>query len=100
MPIAVQMNGKARDYASIALESDQLAMNKNIHNSVFSDLSLDDQTGRVSFNLSFTVDADLVRYTNHLSDFAPAQGGDVVNTTPVAPAVTPASSTATSMPVQ
>lgn len=99
MPITVQMNGKARDYASIALESDQLAMNKNIHNSVFSDLSLDDQTGRVSFNLSFTVDADLVRYTNHLpSVTTTAADGDMA---PVAaPAVMPASNTATGLPVQ
>ena len=73
-PITVLMTGKARDYSSIALESDQLATNKNIHNSVFSDLTLDDTTGIVSFDLSFTVDPDLVMYTNHLSDFVTTTG--------------------------
>ena len=76
LPISVQMSGVARDYSSIALESDQLATNKNIHNSIFSDLSLDDQTGDVTFKLTFTVDADLVRYSNHLSDFVTNDGSD------------------------
>ena len=71
MPVAVQMQGKARDYASIALESDQLATNKNIRNPIFSELALDEQTGMVSFNLTFTVDPELVRFTNHLSTFGP-----------------------------
>ncbi len=91
-PIAVQMTGKARDYASIALESDQLATNKNIHNSIFSNLSLDDQTGNVTFNLAFTVDADLVRYTNHLSEFATSSGGasdTTASSASVAPVVVP-----------
>ena len=93
-PISVLMTGKARDYASIALESDQLATNKNIHNSIFSNLSLDDQTGLVTFNLSFTVDSDLVRYTNHLSDYVTVQGGSVATTTQV----TAVSGTASSTP--
>ncbi len=71
-PVSVQMQGKARDYASIALESDQLATNKNIRNPIFSELALDDQTGMVSFNLTFTVDPELVRFTNHLTTFGTA----------------------------
>ena len=100
-PIAVQMTGKAHDYSSIALESDQLATNKNIHNSIFSNLSLDDQTGNVTFDLSFTVDADLVRYTNHLADFTTTDGGasdTTASSATVAPVnvpVTPSSPTAT-----
>ncbi|MBP7805012.1 MAG: hypothetical protein KA052_02170, partial [Candidatus Pacebacteria bacterium] len=66
-PVLVKMSGKARSYSDIALQSDQLATNPNIHNSIFSDLSLDQKTGMVSFNLSFTIDASLVRYVNHLN---------------------------------
>ncbi len=66
--VTVRMAGKARDYTSIALESDQLAANKNIHNAIFSNLSLDERTGFVNFDLTFTVDQDLIRYTNHLAD--------------------------------
>lgn len=73
-PITVRMSGKARDYSAIALESDQLAMNKNIHNSIFSNLALDQQTGTVSFDLVFTVDADLVRFANHLDDLVSQEG--------------------------
>ena len=71
-PITVTMNGKARDYTSIALESDQLALNKNIHNPIFSNLTLDDRTGTVNFDLVFNVDADLVRFTKHLDEFGVA----------------------------
>ena len=69
-PVTVRMSGRARDYASIALQSDQLAKNVNIHNSIFSNLSLDAQTGTVSFDLVFTVDSDLVRFTSHLKELA------------------------------
>lgn len=73
-PISVRMSGKARDYSSIALESDQLALNKNIHNPIFSNLALDEKTGMVSFDLVFTVSADLVRFTNHLDALVSQQG--------------------------
>lgn len=79
-PVTIHMSGKGRDYASVALQSDQLAKNKNIHNSIFSNLALDEQTGKVSFDLVFTVDADLVRFTNHLDELVSQQG---TATTPV-----------------
>ncbi len=63
-----------KDYSSIALESDQLATNKNIHNPIFSNLSLDEKTSMVSFDLVFTVDADLVRFTNHVDALVTQQG--------------------------
>ncbi len=66
--VVVNMSGKARDYTSIALQSDQLALNKNIHNPIFSNLTLDDKTGNVTFDLVFSVDQDLVHFTKHLND--------------------------------
>ena len=105
-PITVHMSGRARDYASIALQSDQLAMNKNVHNSIFSNLALDPVTGTVTFDIVFTVDADLVRYTNHLDDLSVGSttltpdGGDMPTTTGTTPATTTAPSfgTPTSFP--
>ena len=73
-PITVRMSGKAKDYASIALQSDQLATNKNIHNSIFSNLVLDTITGAVTFDLVFTVDADLVRFSSHIDELTNQQG--------------------------
>lgn len=67
-PITIRMSGRARDYTSIALQSDELATNRNIHNAIFSNLSLDVPTGLVKFDLAFTVDAELIRYTNNLNE--------------------------------
>lgn len=77
-PIEVKMSGVARDYSSIALQSDQLATNPNIHNSIFSNLVLDQKTGMVSFDLTFTIDQSLVRFVdnlNNLTDNSTDQSG-------------------------
>ena len=89
-PITVHMSGKARDYASIALQSDQLAKNSSIHNSLFSNLALDAQTGTVAFDLEFTVDSSLVHFKNHLDDFTAQQASDTIDTIPQT--ITPAAS--------
>lgn len=67
--ISVEMTGVARDYTSIALESDQLAKNKDIQNPLFSGLALDAKTGNVTFSLNFTVTPEFVNFANHLSDY-------------------------------
>ena len=98
--ITVNMSGKATNYSEIALQSDQLATNKNIHNSIFSNLALDATTGMVSFDLTFTVDPDLVRFVNHLDELAPVDS-TAGTTTTTSPATTPAVSmtaTATTTP--
>lgn len=69
-PIKISMSGIARDYTSIALESDQLAKNKNIQNPLFSGLALDPATGNVTFSLDFTVTSDFVNFAKHASDYA------------------------------
>ncbi len=86
-PVTVHMSGRARDYASIALQSDQLAKNKNIHNSIFSNLALDAQTGAVSFDLVFTVNADLVRFASHVDDMISQEGTPAA--APAAPVINP-----------
>ncbi len=72
--VTVNMSGLATNYAEIALQSDQLATNSKVHNSIFSNLALDPTTGMVSFDLTFTVDPSLVRFVNNLSELAPAAG--------------------------
>ena len=67
--ISVQMTGVARDYTSIALESDQLSKNKDIQNPLFSGLALDAKSGNVTFNLDFTVTPEFVNFANNLSNY-------------------------------
>lgn len=81
--VKVQMSGKARDYSSIALQSDELAKNRNIKDPIFANLALDERTGIVSFELAFTVDSDLVRYTSHLSERVTAPATLPTTTTPL-----------------
>ena len=89
--IKVEMAGVARDYASIALESDQLAKNKNILNPIFSGLSLDPQTGNVTFTFNFSVDPSMVSFANHV--------GDYIDPTSLAASTTSSSTSVKSSPV-
>ncbi len=110
-PVTVRMSGKARDYASIALQSDSFAKNRNIHNSIFSNLTLDQTTGLVGFDLVFTVDAELVRFMSHLDSYVSQEGTAVTvpaaadQTAPSsgavqAPSGAPTTSTAPAAPTQ
>ncbi len=70
-PVNIKMTGKAINYAAIASQSDTLTgitSNKNTYfiNPIFSNLSLDDKA-RVSFDLVFSVDKDLVSYSTYIS---------------------------------
>jgi hypothetical protein len=60
--VKVEMTGRARDYTSIALQSDSLSTNKNIKDPIFSSLVLEERTGTVTFDLVFNVEPDFVRY--------------------------------------
>jgi len=64
--INVQMSGVAIGYASIALQSDLLAKNKNLKNPIFSNLTLDNN-GNVVFDLTFSVDPSFVNYEQSLA---------------------------------
>jgi polyisoprenoid-binding protein YceI len=56
----VELTGSAKNYATIALQSDAFSSNSLIKNPVFSNLTVDDKTRTVSFKLSFSVNiADL-----------------------------------------
>ena len=68
--IEVQMSGRAQDYTSIALESDNLTSNKNIQNPIFSNLALEPQTGDITFDLVFDVAPSFVLYANNVPTVA------------------------------
>lgn len=79
--VEIQMSGKARDYTSIALESDQLGATETIHDPIFSNLTLDSRTGSVGFDLTFSVDSSLVRYQTKIATDATAAKTKTVDTT-------------------
>ncbi len=87
-PIVVNMSGRAHDYSSIALQSDQLATNKDIHNSIFSNLALDPLTGNVTFDLTFTVDPQLVNFDSQIQNYLSATGTTTTTTTDASGATT------------
>ncbi len=59
--VTVQLSGVAADYASVALQSDLFAKDKFFIDPVFSNLSLDN-SGKVNFDLQFSVDSGTVNY--------------------------------------
>ena len=63
--VGIQMNGIAVGYKSIALQSDLFSGHREIIDPVFSNLSLDDK-GNVMFDLTFSVDPNLVNYKQSL----------------------------------
>ncbi len=65
--IVVAMSGRARDYTSIALQSDKFGENKYFKDPVFSNLALEEKTGNVTFDLSFVVDPSFVSFAQIVS---------------------------------
>ncbi|MEA3399025.1 MAG: PilN domain-containing protein [Patescibacteria group bacterium] len=68
----VLLDGLAKDYTSVALQSEEFNLNKSRYfkNVVFSDLTLSenlDSKGFVSFSLSFSIDPSLLSYENYLN---------------------------------
>ena len=63
--VDVHASGEAKDYQSIAYQSDVYAGTGVLQNFIFSDLNLD-STGRVIFNFSGTVDPTLISYNEAL----------------------------------
>ncbi len=84
--VNVKMSGRARDYTSIALESNRFGTNKYFKDPIFSNLALDDRSGAVTFDLAFSVDSSFVSFEENL------QKGGGASTPPAAagPAAGPA----------
>lgn len=64
--IKISLKGIARNYASVALQSDSFNNTTGIKDPIFSDLNLD-QSGRVSFSVAAYLDPNAFKYINLLS---------------------------------
>ena len=60
--IVVNISGTAKNYASIALQSDAFSENKLIKNPVFSNLTVDDKSRNINFKLTFSVNMSDLSY--------------------------------------
>lgn len=59
--IDVKLNGVAKSYTAIALQSDAFSTNKNLQDPIFSGLTLDEK-GNVKFILTFSVKPEFIKY--------------------------------------
>ncbi len=80
----IQMTGVTDSFATIALQSDQLGSSKALKDIIFSNIAIQD-TGKVSFSVSATIDPALILYSNsydasQLSGLVPVDTG--ASTTP------------------
>jgi hypothetical protein len=71
--IFVEMAGRSSDFATVGLQSNKFSQNKHFKNPIFSNL-VRDQVGRVTFDLTFSVDRAFATYGSPLNDTLPVQG--------------------------
>ncbi|MEK7180606.1 MAG: hypothetical protein AAB706_03965 [Patescibacteria group bacterium] len=67
--IGVEMRGRAKNYATLVLQSDVLNESEQVKNSTFSDLDLDNE-GNVLFRLSVVFDAKSLLYKDSLQSLS------------------------------
>lgn len=65
--ILVSLTGTAKNYSTIALQSDAFAKNNLIKNPVFSGLSINEKTGAVEFKLAFDVSVEDLSFEKFVS---------------------------------
>lgn len=76
----VRLTGRAPDYKTIAEESEQFSLNADarryITDVVFSNLSVDQKTNLISFEVMFTVDPEFLLYQRYVD---PTQTGNLID---------------------
>lgn len=77
---AVELEGIAAGFATVALQSDQFAASKALKDIVFSDIAVD-ELGKVTFSVTATVDPSLINYGKNLN-VAPGVVQPQATTTP------------------
>lgn len=70
--VQIDITGVAKNYATLALQSDAYAQSSVIRNPVFSNLTVDDKTQQVGFKLVFTVKPDDLSYTTFINSIGAA----------------------------
>jgi hypothetical protein len=69
--VQVMLTGTAKNYTTIALQSDAFAQNPIIRNPVFSGLTVDDKASGVTFNLTFDVSPSDLSFESFINKAAP-----------------------------
>lgn len=75
--VTVSMAGRAKNYDAIAQQAEELAKNEYIINPIFSNMTLDEIRGTISFDLTFVVNPALVSYESLFN--SQSQGFDLIN---------------------
>lgn len=63
--VTVELDGEAKSYETLALQSSEFAKNKNIKENVFSNINLDEK-GNVIFRVKLTLDPIFISYRDQL----------------------------------
>ncbi len=63
--VKVDLDGEAKNYETLALQSSEFAKNKNIKGNVFSNINLDEK-GNVIFKVEITLDPTVISYRDQL----------------------------------
>jgi hypothetical protein len=71
--VAVDLTGTAKNYATIALQSDAFSTNALIKNPVFSNLTVDDKTRTINFKLNFSVSVSDLAYQTFIDSMIQKQ---------------------------
>lgn len=72
--VVVDLTGTAKNYATIALQSDAFSTNALIKNPVFSNLTVEDKTRAVNFKLTFSVNPADLSYQTFIDSMIKKQG--------------------------
>ncbi len=78
--VQVHIEGVAKNYATLALQSDAFAKSTIIRNPIFSDLTVEDKTQQIDFKLLFTVNPSDLSYQTFINSLPT----NPLNTTPAA----------------
>ncbi|MBP9711031.1 MAG: hypothetical protein KBD50_02100 [Candidatus Pacebacteria bacterium] len=94
---AITMKGDAKDFSTVALQSDRFGSSKMLREIVFSDIAIGAEGG-VSFSVSATIDLPNLLYSKHLNQtvFVPPAADSVAPAS--VPAVTATSTSSTTKP--
>jgi hypothetical protein len=88
--VKVMLSGTAKNYGTIALQSDAFTQSMLIKNPVFSDLTVEDESTSVTFKLTFEVAPSDLSFASFI---AKANGGATPSSVLVPESATPAPST-------
>ena len=80
--VQVELDGTAKTYSTIALQSDAFAQSSLIKNPVFSSLTVDDKTGTIGFKLLFDVAPADLSFQSFIDAKAKASGISPLSTAP------------------